>query len=127
MNGKKTDIKPVAAAPGGINAFLGEGAEFKGTLTFEGTVRIDGKLEGEVLTKDTLVVGEGAELKAELSVGTLVVSGTVRGNVVASQRIEAHRPARLIGNLKTPVLSIEEGVMFEGSCSMAEKEPKPVL
>lgn len=127
MNGKKIEVKPVAAAPGGINAFLGEGAEFKGTLTFEGTVRIDGKLEGEVVTRDTLVIGESAELKAELNVGTLVVSGTVRGNITASQRIEAHRPARIIGNIKTPVLSIEEGVSFEGSCSMAEKEPKGAL
>jgi cytoskeletal protein CcmA (bactofilin family) len=125
MNGKK-DTKP-AAAPGGINAFLGEGAEFKGILTFEGTVRIDGKLDGEVISRDTLVIGESAEVKAEISVGTLVVSGTVRGNVTASNRIEAHRPARIHGNLKTPALSIEEGVLFEGSCTMSEKEPGRAL
>jgi cytoskeletal protein CcmA (bactofilin family) len=123
MNGKK-DVKPVSAAPGGINAFLGEGAEFKGVLTFEGTVRIDGKLDGEIVSRDTLVIGESAEVKAEITVGTLVVSGTVRGNVTASTRIEAHRPARLYGNLRTPALSIEEGVLFEGSCAMAEKEPR---
>jgi cytoskeletal protein CcmA (bactofilin family) len=124
MNGK-IQAKPAAASPGGINAFLGEGAEFKGILTFEGTVRIDGKLEGEVITRDTLVVGEHAEVKAEINAGTAVISGTVRGNVTATVRIEAHRPARIHGNLKTPVLIVEEGVLFEGSCSMGEKEPKP--
>ncbi len=124
MNGK-TQVKPAAASPGGINAFLGEGAEFKGILTFEGTVRIDGKLEGEIITRDTLVVGENAEVKAEISVGTAVISGTVRGNVNAATRVEVHRPARIYGNIRTPVLIIEEGVLFEGSCSMGEKEPKP--
>jgi cytoskeletal protein CcmA (bactofilin family) len=119
MNGKK-DSKPAAGAPGGINAFLGEGTEFKGVLTFEGTVRVDGRFEGEIVSRDTLVIGESAEVKAEINVHTVIISGTVRGNVVAAGRIEVHRPARIYGNLRTTALSIEEGVMFEGSCSMAE-------
>ena len=113
-----------------LNAFLGEGTSFKGNLTFEGTVRIDGKLEGEIFTKDTLVVGEGATVKATIHTGVLVVGGTVHGNIVAEKKVELHSSARLFGNLSTPSLSIAEGVVFEGSCTMGKKpgreEDKPL-
>ena len=104
-----------------LNAFLGEGTSFKGNLTFEGTVRIDGKLEGEIFTKDTLVVGEGATVKATIHTGILVVGGAVHGNIVAEKKVELHSSARLYGNLSTPLLSIAEGVIFEGSCTMGKK------
>lgn len=113
-----------------LNAFLGEGTSFKGNLTFEGTVRIDGKLEGEIFTKDTLVIGEGATVKATIHTGILIVGGAVHGNIVAEKKVELHSSARLYGNLSTPLLSIAEGVIFEGSCTMGKKqareEQKPV-
>lgn len=111
--------KEPAAARGEIKAFLGEGTDFKGILTFEGTVRVDGKLEGEVYTKDTLIVGESAVVNAEINVNTIVISGVVRGNINATGKIEVHRPGKLFGNVKTPSLYIEEGVIFEGNCTMA--------
>jgi cytoskeletal protein CcmA (bactofilin family) len=111
--------KEPTVARGEIKAFLGEGTDFKGILTFEGTVRVDGKLEGEVYTKDTLIVGESAVVAAEINVHTIVISGIVRGNISASGKIEVHRPGKLFGNVKTPSLYIEEGVIFEGNCSMA--------
>jgi len=104
-----------------LNAFLGEGTSFSGNLTFEGTVRIDGKLDGEIFTKDTLVVGEGATVKATIHTGILVVGGAVHGNIVAEKKVELHSSARLYGNLSTPLLSIAEGVIFEGSCTMGKK------
>jgi cytoskeletal protein CcmA (bactofilin family) len=107
-----------------LNAFLGEGTSFKGNLTFEGTVRIDGKLEGEIFTKDTLVVGEGATVKATVHTGVLVVGGTVHGNITAEKKVELHSSAKLYGNLSTPLLSIAEGVIFEGSCTMGKKIEK---
>ena len=107
-----------------LNAFLGEGTSFKGNLTFEGTVRIDGKLEGEIFTKDTLVVGEGATVKATVHTGVLVVGGTVHGNIVAEKKVELQSSARLYGNLSTPLLSIAEGVIFEGSCTMGKRPEK---
>ncbi|UCF30914.1 MAG: polymer-forming cytoskeletal protein [bacterium] len=116
--------KETAGARGEIKAFLGEGTEFKGILTFEGTVRVDGKLEGEIYTKDTLIVGESAQINAEINAHTVVVSGSLRGNVAATGKVEVLRPGRLFGNIKTPVLHIEEGVIFEGSCSMAQGEGK---
>jgi len=111
--------KEPTAARGEIKAFLGEGTDFKGILTFEGTVRVDGKLEGEVYTKDTLIVGESAVVAAEINVHTIVISGIVRGNITASGKIEVHRPGKLFGNVKTPSIYIEEGVIFEGNCAMA--------
>ncbi|MFQ6672086.1 MAG: polymer-forming cytoskeletal protein, partial [Candidatus Tectimicrobiota bacterium] len=85
--------KPARAPEGEIAAFLGEGTEFQGTLTFEGTIRVDGKLSGEVISRDTLVVGEDAEVEAEINVGVLVCRGRVSGNVKASDRIELHETA----------------------------------
>ncbi|MGD8353453.1 MAG: polymer-forming cytoskeletal protein [Pseudomonadota bacterium] len=123
--------KEPTVARGEIKAFLGEGTDFKGILTFEGTVRVDGKLEGEIYTKDTLIVGESAVVGAEINVNTIVISGIVRGNVNATGKIEVHRPGKLFGNVKTPSLYIEEGVIFEGNCSMAyddqeEKKISPI-
>ena len=108
-----------------LNAFLGEGTSFNGNLTFEGTVRIDGKLEGEIFTKDTLVIGETAAVKAAIRAGMIVISGTVQGNITAEKKVELHSSARLYGNISTPLLSIAEGVVFEGSCTMGKKTGKP--
>src|SRR5512143_860919 len=116
----RKDRGPAAAGVSNLNAFLGEGTSFKGTLTFEGTVRIDGRLEGEIFTKDTLVVGEGAQVNASIHAGVVVISGTVHGNITAERKIEIHASGRLFGNISTPSLVIEEGVVFEGSCTMGQ-------
>jgi cytoskeletal protein CcmA (bactofilin family) len=104
-----------------FNAFLGEGTLFKGILSFEGTVRIDGRMEGEIVTKDTLVIGETAQVQAVINAGTVVVSGTVRGDILASKKVEILSTGKLFGNISSPVLSIEEGVVFEGSCTMGRE------
>jgi len=114
----KKDRMPATAGGGNLNAFLGEGTSFKGTLTFEGTVRIDGRLEGEIFTKDMLVIGEGAQVTAAIHAGVVVIGGTVHGNITAERKIEIHPTGRLYGNICTPSLVIEEGVIFEGSCTM---------
>jgi cytoskeletal protein CcmA (bactofilin family) len=103
---------------GDIKAFLGAGTEFQGTLTFDGTIRVDGKLSGEVISKDTLIVGEGAEVEAEINVGILISWGSVKGNVRAEDRIQLHESSELTGNISTPMLTIAEGAFFNGSCEM---------
>jgi cytoskeletal protein CcmA (bactofilin family) len=103
---------------GDLNALLGRGSEFEGKLTFEGTVRIDGKFSGEIVTNDVLVIGEGARVQAEISAGSVVVNGEVQGNIRAKSSIELRQPARVQGNLETPSLSIDKGVIFEGSSRM---------
>lgn len=101
-----------------ITAFLGKGTAFKGVLSFEGTIRVDGRVEGEVLSKDTLIVGDEAHLEGEISVGTIISSGKIVGNVSASQKVHILAPGVIEGNIKTPNLIIEEGVTFDGKCEM---------
>lgn len=110
--------------------FLGKGVDFKGIVHFEGTVRIDGRLEGEIHTKGTLVVGELATIKGIISAGVLVSSGKINGTVTASERVQLLKPAVLIGDVRTPAITIEDGAHFHGMCDMGadkwEKEhPAP--
>ncbi len=102
-----------------ITAFLGKGTEFKGVLSFEGTIRVDGKVEGEVISKDTLIAGDGAFLQGEITVGTIICSGKVIGNITATQKVHILSPGNIQGNIKTPKLIIEEGVVFDGKSEMA--------
>lgn len=103
---------------GEITTLLGRGSEFEGKLTFEGTVRIDGKLSGEIFSEDVLVVGEGAQVNAEIDVGVIIVEGNVTGNIRAKRAVELHAPARVKGNIETPSLYIDKGVIFEGFSKM---------
>lgn len=104
-----------------LNAFLGKGCEYDGKLTFEGSVRIDGKFSGEIFSNDILLVGEGAVVKAEIDVGTIIVSGVVEGNISAKKMVELKAPAFVKGTITTPALTIEQGVVFEGSSKMEER------
>jgi cytoskeletal protein CcmA (bactofilin family) len=116
----KREDQPAAVPPAAsdLNALLGRGSEFDGKLTFEGTVRIDGKFTGSIVTDDVLVVGEGARISAEITCGTLIVHGEVQGDIRAKLGVEFHQPARVRGNVETPSLMIEKGVIFEGQCKM---------
>ena len=109
-----------------IKAYMGEDTEFNGSLAFEGTVRIDGKFEGQVTTEDTLIIGETGHLKAEISAGTVVCMGLVEGIVIASKKIEIHSTSKVVGNVKSPAIYIELGGVLDGSCDMTGKESKIV-
>ena len=113
-----------------VRAFLGKGAEFTGKLMFNGSVRIDGNFKGDIFGNGTLVIGEGAEVEADIHVDTVLVSGEVRGQIDVKKSLKIYSPGRLLGNVNTPVLSIEEGAFFEGACHMirseAEVHPLPL-
>jgi len=109
-----------------IKAFLGDETEFKGVLSFEGTVRIDGRFEGEVLTEDNLIIGAKALVKAEIKVGTILVQGVVEGNIYAAQKIQIASKGKLIGSIITPSLHIEEGAILEGNVSMLNHDEKKI-
>jgi cytoskeletal protein CcmA (bactofilin family) len=111
---------------GEINTLLGRGSEFEGKLTFEGTVRIDGTLKGEVFSDDVLIVGEGARVEAEIDVGEIIIQGMVVGNIRAKRSIEILTPGRVKGDLNCPSLQIDKGVIFEGRCFMEGMADKPV-
>jgi cytoskeletal protein CcmA (bactofilin family) len=123
---KREDMPAVAAVGGSdLNALLGRGSEFDGKLTFEGTVRIDGKFTGSIVSNDVLVVGEGAKISAEITCGTIIVHGEINGNIKARNTVELHHPAKVRGNVETPVLMVEKGVMFEGQTKMEGVEKTP--
>ncbi len=108
-------------APGEINALLGRGTVYRGKLTFEGRVRIDGKFEGEVFSPGTLVVGEGAEIRGRLDVGTLLVlGGELWGAVIARQLVEIHAAAIVHADIETPQVFVDRGAVFDGRCTMGD-------
>ena len=110
-----------------IKAYLGSDALFKGMLTFEGTVRIDGQFEGQVNTSDTLVIGETGNMKADIKVGTLVCKGQLTGEVVASKTIEMHPASKIKGDVQTPALSMALGAALDGHLNMTGGESKKVV
>jgi cytoskeletal protein CcmA (bactofilin family) len=105
-----------------INAFLGKDTEFEGKLSFGGTVRVDGHFKGEINSDGTLIVGETAVMEAEVQVSNVIISGEIRGNVLATKRVEIHSPGKVFGNISAPTVVMDEGVVFEGSCSMQETD-----
>jgi cytoskeletal protein CcmA (bactofilin family) len=103
-----------------ITALLGRGTHFEGKLHFDGRVRIDGSFRGEIKSADILIIGEGAEVQAEIEVGTAIIKGgSVNGNVRAWQSIELYVPARVSGTLHSPEIYMDKGVQFSGTCTMA--------
>ncbi len=121
MFGEKTRESMVSAGGGAISGLLEKGCEFEGKLTFEGTVRINGKFKGEIFSDGTLIIGEGAAVFGKVDVGNVLIHGEVNGNIKAQDRIEMHTPAVVEGDIMAQTLVIDEGVVFEGSCSMGKK------
>jgi len=109
---------PKAADASATSAFLGKGSRVTGKLVFEGTVRLEGQVEGEITAQDTLVIGETAVINAQINGTSIVVHGTIKGDVTARKRLEIHAPGKVYGNISVPSLVIHEGVVFEGQCTM---------
>ncbi len=101
-----------------ISAFLGKETLFEGKMTFEGVFRLDGKFEGEIFESGTLIVGETAIIKGKIGIDTIIINGLVEGDVYAKARVEIHSTGKVYGNLFTPILTINEGGIFEGHCKM---------
>ena len=109
----------IAEGAGDISAFVGKGVEFKGIISYSGTVRIDGYLDGEIHTDGVLLIGEDAVIHAKITAGTIVCKGKIIGDVVAKERVKLRAPAVMNGSVKAPVLSMEDGVLFNGALEMA--------
>lgn len=109
---KKEQVK------GELQAFLGKGTEFRGTLLFDGVVRLDGKIEGEISSDGHLVVGREADIQAEVKVSSIQVAGKVIGNITAKDRVEILSLGKVVGDITTPKLAVEEGAHFTGHCQM---------
>ncbi|MEN8245419.1 MAG: polymer-forming cytoskeletal protein [Thermodesulfobacteriota bacterium] len=111
-----------------ISTFLGYGTSIDGTLEFQGTIRLDGDVKGQVISQNgTLIIGDKAVVQAQVRVDTAIVRGEINGSIEAKTRIEAYPPARIIGEIQAPEISVESGVVFNGNCSMqgpSKSEPK---
>jgi cytoskeletal protein CcmA (bactofilin family) len=103
---------------------IDHGCEVEGHVSFAGTLVLNGKFRGELISSDTLLVGETGEVQAEVQVGVAIVSGQIRGNITARERVELRATARVFGDIATPVLILEEGVVFDGRCKMQGEEPQ---
>ena len=109
---------------GELNGFLDRGSSFKGEMEFEDTMRIDGKFNGKIVSKNELIVGESAHIEGDLHVGRVAISGTIVGKIVADERVEIHRSGKVYCDIETPALIIEEGAIFQGNCAMGENRDR---
>ena len=104
----------------GLTAFVDEGSEIEGKYTFSGTVLLNGNFKGEIVSNDTLIIGEKGVINADIRAGQVLISGEVVGNVQATERVELKRTARVFGDVEAPIIVVEEGVLFEGHCRMTK-------
>jgi len=111
--GKRKEIPSVGKE---TLTFLARGFEFKGTLTFEGTVRIDGTVSGEIRSNGTIILGEHAVVEGDVSAGTVVSGGKINGNVMATEKVHLLSTAALQGDVMAPLVQLDEGVRFHGTC-----------
>jgi cytoskeletal protein CcmA (bactofilin family) len=101
-----------------LTAFIDEGTEIEGKYNFSGVVMLNGKLSGEIAAAESLIVGDKGVIHASIRAASVVVSGEVVGNIMASDRIELRNASRVTGNLEAPVIVVDEGALFEGQCRM---------
>jgi cytoskeletal protein CcmA (bactofilin family) len=102
--------------------FLGKGAFFNGNLSFKGTLCIDGTFTGQINTSDILIISEDGKIEADIQAGTVICEGLVKGNIVASQKVELRPKSKIIGNIESPSLTIEVGARLDGKCNMTGKK-----
>ena len=96
---------------------MGPETESEGILSFKGVVRIDGRFKGEVKTEEgTLIVGETAVIDCDIHASNVIVSGEVRGHIIAEEKIEILTPGKVFGDIEAPSVTINKGVVFEGNC-----------
>jgi cytoskeletal protein CcmA (bactofilin family) len=120
-------VKVKGQGADGLNGFMDVGTEFVGELRFRDTFRVDGRVQGKIVSDNTLIVGESGQIDAEIDGGTVSIRGTVSGRVHGRQKIELLAGAKVQGTLVSPKLVIEEGAFFEGTCDMNAAAKRAVL
>jgi cytoskeletal protein CcmA (bactofilin family) len=104
-----------------INVFWGKDSLLTGIVTSEGIFRLDGRVEGEINHRGTLIIGETAVIKGKVEATILILNGTLEGEVNAKERMEIHGSGKLFGTIFTPIFVIQDGGVFEGNCSMGAR------
>lgn len=108
-----------------INSIIGEGTRFKGEFDLNGLLRIDGDFTGTIRTKGKVLVGKNGRAECTMNAGTVVVGGVIRGEIVSTEKVIILSTGLVLGNITTPRLIIEEGVIFNGSCRVTTPPEQP--
>ena len=104
---------------GRLSGFVGYGTKLTGETNFQAMLRVDGHLTGTVTSENgTLIVGSSGQVDADIMVSAAMINGTVNGDIITTERLELGRTARVMGNIQTPRLTIEDGAILEGGCTM---------
>ena len=119
-----TDVHNDALEDEDFDTILSKDINFSGTLNFEKPFLIRGKLSGTIAAHGLLVVDEEAVVEANINASRVVIRGSVKGDVTASEKLEITVTGKLIGNVKAPEIFMETGCIFNGRCTMAERSPK---
>ncbi len=106
---------------GRLSGFVGAGTVLTGETSFQQMLRVDGHLTGRVLSEEgTLIIGSTGQVDADIDVAAAIINGMVNGDVIAAEKLELGRTARVVGNIKTPRLIMSDGAILEGSCNMVQ-------
>jgi cytoskeletal protein CcmA (bactofilin family) len=109
-----------------FTSHVNEGTEIEGKVSFTGTVLLNGRVRGEIVSNDTLVIGEKGVVNASIRSSIVEISGEVVGNISATERIELHPSCRVYGDIEAPVVIIDEGALLEGQCRMTKLRPADI-
>jgi len=101
---------------GSISAFFGADVELEGKMKFRGSVNLEGRFKGQITAQGTLIVGDKADVQAEIHVSHIIVMGAIKGNIKADKKIEIHAPGRVQGDIQAPVIEIHPGAALKGKC-----------
>lgn len=121
MKEKRKDIDETK-----ITGFYDKETEFKGDLRFKGSFRIDGRFKGKIDSESILIIGDNGRVDADVKVGYVIISGEIKGNIQAREKVEIHSSGRVIGTIVTPKLIVEEGAYLEANCQTTDKPPQVV-
>lgn len=108
-----------------MNTIIGKGSVIEGTLEVEGEIRIDGTVKGKISSTESLTIGNGGIVEADLNTKVAVIGGNVIGNVFALEKIELQSKAVVEGDITTKNLVVEEGAILHGKCSMKDTPQPP--
>ncbi len=123
----KKEKKYPATDSSTISTLLGKDTSFEGTLSFKETIRVDGRINGKLVSNEgTVIIGENAVLDADVQVAVAIIRGKVNGRVEATHRVEIYAPAQVNGDIFTPTLAMDSGVVFNGNCKMQNKSEQEI-
>lgn len=116
----------MAGKEGFVNSIIGEGSTFSGSIELSGILRVDGDFSGEIKRADKVLISKSGRVRSSISARVVVIGGAVQGNIIAEDRITVLSTAIVMGSIKTPVLVVEEGVIFHGLCDAGYKVTSPL-